>query len=89
MPTRIMVGDHYVDDVVPPNQFGMITVWKNDEIKDQLLMIEPLERPRYFQYTDDQPVKPTAIIKSLYELPDVIAQLSAQHLTGLAEFNVC
>ncbi len=71
----IMVGDHYVDDVVPPNQFGMMTVWKNEKIEDQLLKIESLERPLYFQYADDQPVKPTAIIKSLHELPSVIAQI--------------
>lgn len=88
MPTRIIVGDHYVDDVVPPIQFGMMTIWKNEKIEDGLLEIDPLERPQHFEYADDQPVKPTAIIKSLYELPNVITQLSAPHLTGLAELNV-
>ena len=71
----IIVGDYYVDDVIPPHQFGMRTVWKNAKIEERLLEIDPLERPQHFEYTDDQHVKPTAIIKSLHELPDVITQL--------------
>ena len=71
----IIVGDYYVDDVMPPHQFGMMTVWKNGKIDDQLLKIDPFERPQHFEYADGQPVKPTAIIKSLYELPNMIAQL--------------
>jgi len=76
--TRIIVGDHYVDDVVPPHQFGMMTIWKNEKIDDQLLKIDPFERPQHFEYAADQPVKPTAIIKSLHELPNVIAELEIQ-----------
>ena len=87
--TRIIVGDYYVDDVIPSYQFGIMTVWKNSKIGDRLLEIDPLERPQHFEYADDQTVKPTAIIKSLYELSDVIAQLSTLHLTGLPEFNAC
>jgi len=78
MPTRIMVGDQYVDDVVPPNQFGMMTVWKNEKISEPLLKMDSFERPRHFKFADDQPVKPTAIIKSLHELPNVIAQIEIQ-----------
>jgi len=77
MPARIIVGDHYVDDVLPPHQFGMLTIWKNEKIEDQLLKMNPFERSEHFEYADDQPVKPTAIIKSLHEVPDVIARLES------------
>lgn len=79
---QISVGDHYEDDVVAPTRFGFKTIWKVNTLDNELQELEPFVRPQEFHYTDDQTVRPDAIILSLHELPQVVAQMEAQALYG-------
>jgi FMN phosphatase YigB (HAD superfamily) len=79
---QISVGDHYEDDVVAPTRFGFKTIWKVNTLDNELQELEPFARPQEFHYTDDQTVRPDAVILSLHELPQVVAQMEAQALHG-------
>ena len=79
---QISVGDQYEDDVVAPTRFGFKTIWKVNTLDNELQELEPFVRPHEFHYTDDQTVRPDAIILSLHELPQVVAQMEAQALYG-------
>ncbi len=69
---KISVGDHYEDDVVAPGRFGFKTVWKVNPLNDRLHEVEPFDRPASFCYSEEQTIRPDAIIFSLCELPQVV-----------------
>jgi FMN phosphatase YigB (HAD superfamily) len=75
---RISVGDHYVDDVIPPKRFGFKVVWKVVSLDDGLKQLDPFDRPASFRYAENQTVQPDAIIFSLSELPRVVERLEAE-----------
>ena len=74
---QIFVGDDYEDDVLAPSQFGFKTVWK-PRIHESGVGLNPFERPKVFTYPNGHSVHPVAIILSLQELPEVVAQLEAR-----------
>jgi FMN phosphatase YigB (HAD superfamily) len=73
----IMVGDTYVDDVLPAHSFGFKTIWRPDLPEAQALhSLSPFERPAKVEnYPNDGKIRPDAIILNLAELPDVLEQI--------------
>lgn len=73
----VMVGDRYDDDVLYPSGHGLKTIWKPPQgvIPAQLHAKDPVTRARLYPYGDEQAMPATAMIMSLRELPQTIAEL--------------
>lgn len=71
----IMVGDRYDDDIEAPARCGFKTVWRLDDLSDDLRQGDPFDRARRFSYSPEQTVRADAIIASLQELPAVVERL--------------
>ena len=78
---QISVGDYYEDDVRAPKAFGFKTIWipNRQNQNNELRSMHPLTRPLVYSQ-ESQSVQPDAIITSLQELEEAIAQIEARHL---------
>jgi putative hydrolase of the HAD superfamily len=72
---QISLGDLYEDDVLAPRRLGFRAIWKHNAVDAELLRAAPLARPGVCAYTEDQPVRPDAIVFSLDEVPAVVTAL--------------
>ncbi len=67
----ISVGDKYEDDIIPPAGFGFRTVWKPRKPDMRLSHLNPFERAKLAEISEERPVRPDAVIHTLRELPGV------------------
>ena len=80
---QIMVGDDYLDDVLPANAFGFKTVWLQRSEQVRSINGSPPHSPVAITKESGIPhVQPDAVISSLYELPRVISRLEHESLSN-------